>query len=161
MHNSFRTELWRIVKYILIGWGVNLVFTFIQAPVLSGLMEQSDSPGQALMLYSYGFILLNAAVSCLIHRYFTFRASEPWFVALPMMLLFTLGVQLLGSMVTVAAGRMGAETLVKVTYALNAVKWLLAYLFQRYVIYCHSTDEGGWYRRFHPANEEEGGYPYE
>lgn len=41
------------------------------------------------------------------------------------------------------------------------VAWfVVSYLLQRCVIYCHTIDTNGWYRRFHPTNEE-GVYPNE
>ena len=45
---------------------------------------------------------------------------------------------------------------------LLSVMWLLLqYLLQRCVIYCHTTDQNGWYRRFHSDTNEEGAYPHE
>ncbi len=161
MKSTLRTEVWRIVKYILIGGLLNLAFTLSYSYMVSPAVLESDAPGRLMTVWTYVQLLLSTTAACLIHRYFTFRASEKWYIALPLMLLFALGMRMLTSMVMALAGRLGTAAVITASQVISPVATVLAYLFQRYVIYCHSTDEGGWYRRFHPTNEEEGAYPYE
>ncbi len=129
--------------------------------MVSPAILESDAPGRLMTVWTYVQLLLSTTAACLIHRYFTFRASEKWFIALPLMLAFAFAMQLLTAPVMTLAARYGTAALITASQALNVVTTVLAYLFQRYVIYRHSTDEGGWYRRFHPTNEEEGAYTYE
>ncbi len=160
MNNRFRTEGWRIAKYILISLACNIGFALLWQPLVNNVILSANQPGRLLPLFSYGQILLSTVVSCLLHRYFTFRASEKWYIALLMMLAFAFAMQCLTSFVMSIAARFGTEAVITASYAAGSVEAFLAYLFQRYVIYCHSTDQGGWYRRFHPTNEE-GEIPHE
>ncbi len=160
MRNTFSTEAWRIAKYILIAVAINTVFTVLQQPLLNAAMA-AEQPGRAMTLLSYGRIALSTVVGCLIHRYFTFRASEPWFIALPLMIVFAAGWRLVNGICLQVLGRVSVENIVQSSYLLGLIHLVLAYLFQRYVIYCHTTDDGGWYRRFHSTTEEEGAHPDE
>ena len=152
---KFRTELWRIVKFLLINMAVGVVLGLANGPILNAIMSSSNSStGLWLSIHSYAHILLNATILTLVHRYFTFRATEPWYIALPIMLVFTLVWQWLGHLPMTFAARNGMETLTAMNNLLGFAAMLLQYLLQRCVIYCHTTDQNGWYRRFHPTNDE-------
>ena len=156
---KFRTELWRIVKFLLITFAVNLVFSLINGAVTNALVANpSLSTGRTLSLLSWAFNLGTVLVATLIHRYFTFRATEPWYIAVPFMLVAAIGWQLLKAYPLEAAAKTGAQSVITMTYLLASVWLVLQYLLQRYVIYCHTTDQNGWYRRFHIDTKEN---PYE
>ncbi len=161
MNSPFRTETWRIVRYILISLALNVGFALIRQPLVNNVILSSDQPGWLLTYFSYGQILLNTLIACLIHRYFTFRSSKKWFVALLMMLGFALAMQFLSSFAMRMASRFGMEAMITASNMLSLAELILAYLFQRYVLYRDSIDTGAWYVRFHSDNNTEGAYPYE
>ncbi|MBQ2929503.1 MAG: hypothetical protein IJD99_04745 [Clostridia bacterium] len=152
---KFRTELWRIVKFLLITFAVNLVFSLINTGITTTLLaNRSSSTGMWLSVLSWGFTLCTTLAATLLHRYFTFRATEPWYIAVPFMLVAAIIWQLVKSFPLNAAGNAGPQTIITMTYLLSFGWMILSYLLQRCVIYCHTTDTNGWYRRFHPTNDE-------
>ncbi len=161
MNNRFPTEGWRIAKYILISLATRVVLILIQQPLVNSIILSSDYPGRMLTILSYGQILLSTLIACLIHRYFTFRSSEKLFVALPSMLAFAFVMQFLTSIVMHITARFGMEATLTASNVLGPVEAVLTYLFQRYVLYRRSIDQGGWYIRLHPTNDEKGSTLYE
>ena len=154
---KFRVELWRIVKFLLITFAVNLVFSLANGSITNALVaSRSASTGRVLSLLSWVFTIGSALVTTLVHRYFTFRATEPWYIALPIMVIAAVCWQLLKAFPLNAAAIAGAQSVVTMTYLLSGAWFILQYLLQRCVIYCHTTDTNGWYRRFHPDTNDEG-----
>lgn len=152
---KFRTEIWRIVKFLLITGAVNLVFTFVNAGVTNALLaNHTSSTGTWLSFMSYAFTFLTTLFAALLNRYFTFRATEKWYIAVPLMIIAAFAWQLLRTFPMNAAANAGAQLVITMTYLLGILWIILSYLLQRCVIYSHTTDQNGWYRRFHPTNEE-------
>ena len=88
-------------------------------------------------------------VLTLLHRYFTFRATEKWFIALPVMLIAAIVWQLVQAYMLSVISKRGVNAVTALAAVLPLVWPVLSYLLQRCVIYCHTTDTNGWYRRFH------------
>ena len=156
---KFRVELWRIVKFILITLAVQLPFTIINGHLVNALAA-SGQPGigEALATLTYGNALLSTALLTLLNRYFTFRATEKWFIALPIMLIAAVVWQFAQSLMLASISKLGVNAITALAALLPFIWPALSYLLQRYVIYCHTTDQNGWYRRFHTDTKE---HPYE
>ena len=151
---KFRVELWRIVKFLLITAAVNLPLTILHGAIINGLVAAGQpSIGSALAALNYANILLSTTLLTFLHRYFTFRAAEKWFIALPIMLLAAIAWQFMQAYVLSVTAKQGVEAMTAVAALLPIIWPVLSYLLQRCVIYCHTTDQNGWYRRFHPTNE--------
>ena len=151
---KFRVELWRIVKFLLITAAVNLPLTILHGAIINGLVAAGQpSIGSALAALNYANILLSTTLLTFLHRYFTFRATEKWFIALPIMLLAAIAWQFMQAYVLSVTAKQGVEAMTAVAALLPIIWPVLSYLLQRCVIYCHTTDQNGWYRRFHPTNE--------
>ena len=158
---KLRIEIWRIVKFILITAAVNLPLTLLNGTLVN-ILTANKLPGVGtwLAVITYGQLLLSTVLLTLLHRYFTFRATEKWYIALPIMVIAAICWQFVQAYVLSATAKQGVEAMTAVA-ALLPIFWpVLSYLLQRCVIYCHTTDTNGWYRRFHPTNEE-GVYPHE
>lgn len=156
---KFRTELWRIVKFLLITAAVNLLLMFLMLGIYRALLNSGVSAGVAAAVHSYGQLLLSTTLLTLLHRQFTFRATEKWFIALPIMLIAAFGWQFLSSLalsiMTAAESISPTQDDFAALVNLRSGLWIvLSYLLQRCVIYCHTTDTNGWYRRLHPTNDE-------
>lgn len=147
-----RIEIWRIMKFLLISEVVNIALSHLFVPLMASLTIQ-PAAGALLSFVSYVRLFLCAAILALLHRYFTFRATEPWFIALPLMLLYALLWQLLTALPMTFAARQSDTAVHQMSLLLYYISLILQYLFQRYVIYSHTTDTNGWYRRFHPDTE--------
>ena len=159
--NKFCDELWRIVKFILITGLVNLVFTIANNVITNGLVaSRSISVGQMLSMLSYAHTILTAIIAALLNRYFTFRATEKWYIAVPVMVIAALGWNWLTALPRMATSKLGMDAIMSMISLLGIAWYVVSYLLQRCVIYCHTIDTNGWYRRFHPTNEE-GVYPNE
>jgi len=155
--SKFRVELWRIFKFILITLAVEAVFSPLNSMLVGALMVNPDIPtGVWLAVFSWGFTIISTPVATLVHRYFTFRATVKWYIAVPVMLAATIVWQLLESFPMALVTPLGMKATLSMSYLLLVVWHILAYLLQRCVIYCHTTDTNGWYRRFHPDTNEEG-----
>lgn len=151
---KFRVELWRIVKFLLITAAVNLPLTILHGAIINGLVAAGQSSiGSALAALNYANILLSTTLLTFLHRYFTFRATEKWFIALPIMLLAAIAWQFMQAYVLSVTAKQGVEAMTAVAALLPIIWPVLSYLLQRCVIYCHTTDQNGWYRRFHTTNE--------
>ena len=151
---KFRVELWRIVKFLLITAAVNLPLTILHGAIINGLVAAGQpSIGSALAALNYANILLSTTLLTLLHRYFTFRATEKWFIALPIMLLAAIACQFMQAYVLSVTAKQGVEAMTAVAALLPIIWPVLSYLLQRCVISCHTTDQNGWYRRFHPTHE--------
>ena len=148
--NRFRVEGWRIVKFILIGLAVNLPLMLLNRALVNALVA-SDKPGVGnwLAAITYGQMVLSTVVLTLLHRYFTFRATEKWFIALPVMLIAAIVWQLVQAYMLSVISKLGVNAVTALAAVLPLVWPVLSYLLQRCVIYCHTTDTNGWYRRFH------------
>ena len=156
---NFRVELWRIVKFILITLAVQLPFTIINGHLVNALVAGGQSGiGDALAALTYGNALLSTALLTLLNRYFTFRATEKWFIALPIMLIAAVVWQFAQSLMLASISKLGVNAITALAALLPFIWPALSYLLQRYVIYCHTTDQNGWYRRFHTDTKEN---PYE
>ena len=152
---TFRIELWRIVKFLLINMAVSVILGLASGPILNAIMSTlNGSTGLWLSIHSYAHILLSATILTLVHRYFTFRAPEPWYIALPIMLVFALAWQWLSHLPMVFAARTGTEALIAIRNLLDYAAMSLQSLLQRCVSDGHTTDTNGWYRRFHLTNDE-------
>ena len=151
---KFRVELRRIVKFLLITAAVNLPLTIFHGAIINGLVAAGQpSIGSALAALNYANILLSTTLLTFLHRYFTFRATEKWFIALPIMLLAAIACQFMQAYVLSVTAKQGVEAMTAVAALLPIIWPVLSYLLQRCVIYCHTTDQNGWYRRFHPTHE--------
>ena len=159
---KFRVEIWRIVKFLLITAIINLPLTLLYGVVTNALVaNHSASTGVLLSVQFYAHLLISTLLMTLVHRYFTFRATEEWYIAVPFMLLAAIGWQLLKTYPMTVASKQSQEVVTSMSNLLSVMWLLLQYLLQRCVIYCHTTDQNGWYRRFHPDTNEEGAYPHE
>ena len=148
--NRFRVEGWRIVKFILIGLAVNLPLMLLNRALVNALVA-SGKPGVGnwLAAITYGQMVLSTVVLTLLHRYFTFRATEKWFIALPVMLIAAIVWQLVQAYMLSVISKLGVNAVTALAAVLPLVWPVLSYLLQRCIIYCHTTDTNGWYRRFH------------
>ena len=146
----FCVELWRIVKFILIGLAVNLPLMLLNRALVNALVA-SGKPGVGnwLAAITYGQMVLSTVVLTLLHRYFTFRATEKWFIALPLMLIAAIVWQLVQAYMLSVISKLGVNAVTALAAVLPLVWPVLSYLLQRCVIYCHTPDTNGWYRRFH------------
>ena len=152
---KLRIELWRIVKFILITAAVSFPLTLAYCAIVNALAAAGQPDmGNWLVSLNYANILLSTTLLTLLHRYFTFRATEKWFIALPFMLIAVIAWQLLEAFPMAIAARQSQEAVASMSNLLSMVWPVLSYLLQRCVIYCHTTDTNGWYRRFHPTNDE-------
>ena len=159
--SKFRVELWRIAKFLLFSIVIDLLLGLISILIINEIMSSlNGSTGLRLTIHNYAHLFLGTTILTLVHRQFTFRATEKWYIALPIMLVFMLAWQWLSHFPLAIATRNSQETLTVMSNFLGIAGMLLQYLLQRYVIYCHTTDQNGWYRRFH-TNTEEGVHPYE
>ena len=151
---KFRVELWRIVKFLLITATANLPLTILHGAIINGLVAAGQpSIGSALATLNYANILLSTTLLTFLHRYFTFRATEKWFIALPIMLLAAIAWQFMQAWILASVARLDVNAVTTSAAVLPIIWPVLSYLLQRCVIYCHTTDQNGWYRRFHPTNE--------
>lgn len=157
---KFRTESWRIVKFLLITLAVNVPLMFIWNALYQLLLTQGGmSVGLAASVYSYSQLFVSSILLTLLHRYFTFRATEPWFIAVPVMLIAAFGWQFISSAsLSMSSALLHTEpTTADFAMLVNvrSLLWpVLSYLLQRCVIYAHTTDTNGWYARLHPTNDE-------
>ena len=159
---KFRTELWRIVKFLLITCAVNLVFTIVNNAITNVLVaNRSGSIGEMLSLVSYAHTILTAIIAALLNRYFTFRATEKWYIAVPIMVIAALGWNWLTALPRMATSKLGMDAIMSMITLLGMAWYVVSYLLQRCVIYCHTTDTNSWYRRFHTDTNDEGAYPHE
>lgn len=152
---KLRTELWRIAKFLLITAAVNVPLTILYGAITNALVtNHSASTGTLLSVLSYAHMLVSTLLLTVIHRCFTFRATEKWYIAVPFMLVAAIAWQLLKTFPMAAAAKSSQETLLTLSNLLSAMWIILQYLLQRCVIYCHTTDTNRWYARFHPTNDE-------
>ena len=154
---KLRIELWRIAKFILITLAVQLPVTMINGYLVNALVAGNQPGiGDALAKLTYGNLLLSTTLLTLLHRYFTFRATEKWFIALPIMLLAAVVWQFVQALMLASISKLGVNAVTALVTLLPFIWPVLSYLLQRYVIYCHTTDQNGWYRRLHPDTNDEG-----
>lgn len=158
MNRSFATETWRAVKFLLISSAVSLLMALVYRAAMHALLAANLSqPGLWLSVLSYAYTFFNVSISTLLNRYFTFRATEKWYIALPLMLAAAFGWNLLtGTALTLMASR-ADDTIISQISTLLSILWIAAaYLLQRCAIYCHTTDTNKWYTRFHMGDEQQG-----
>ena len=142
---KFHVEAWRVIKFILITVAVYLPTSVYF--VHFALHAPSET---CLSLLGYTYVILNALVLTIVHRYFTFRATTKWYIAIPIMMVTSLVWHvLLEFLLSIAV-----SSIADLSNYLWAMWFFLQYLLQRCVIYCHTTDQNGWYRRFHPDTKE-------
>ena len=165
MMKRFCDECWRIVKFLLMTFAVNIPLSLLYAKLISVSLATVHT-GMWLSLASCAYNLLSAAVAALVNRYFTFHATEKWYVAVPTMMAASFLWSCLSNITAMMIPQMSLAAGVNVGAAyLENVLWLaVSYLLQRCVIYRHNLDTNAWYHRFHLAYEEasdEGGTPDE
>ncbi|MBR2717879.1 MAG: hypothetical protein IKB78_01095 [Clostridia bacterium] len=71
---------------------------FLMLGIYRALLNSGLSAGVAAAVHSNGQLLLSTTLLTLLHRQFTFRATEKWFIALPIMLIADFGWQFLSSL---------------------------------------------------------------
>lgn len=151
MNHRLATETWRAVKYLLICTAVSLLLAQLnRAAINAVLAAEGIQIGLVLSVLSYAYTFLNTGICTLLNRYFTFRATEKWYIALPLMLLVNFGWNWLGGAVITLTGLSISMTpdLVAQQSMWRGILWVVAsYLLQRCVIYVHTTDTNGWYAR--------------
>lgn len=159
MKRSLAAETWRAVKYLLITGAVNIVFALASGVATTQILSADTAQaGQWLSALSYACTVCSVSIATLLNRYFTFRATEKWYIALPIMLLAKLAWNLLTGMMLIQAAGSGTEV-VSMTSDLLGLMWLVAaYPLQRCVIYCHTTDTNGWCVRFRMADGKQEGH---
>ena len=119
---KFRVELWRIVKFLLITAAVNLPLTILHGAIINGLVAAGQpSIGSALAALNYANILLSTTLLTFLHRYFTFRAAEKWFIALPIMLLAAIAWQFMQAYVLSVTAKQGVEAMTAVAALLPII----------------------------------------
>ena len=152
---KFHVEAWRIIKFILITMAVQVPFTMVNGYLVNALAAGGQPGiGDDLAVLIYGSSLLSTTLLTLLHRYFTFRATEKWFIALPIMLLAALAWQFAQSLMLAYVSKLGVSAVTALSALLPFIWPVLSYLLQRCVIYCHTTDQNGRYRRFHTDEKE-------
>ena len=83
---KFRREMWRIAKFILITLSVNLPLSLLNSFTINWLLSNNVSNIPTILdTLGYVQLAISCAVLTLLHRYFTFRSAEKWYVALPFM----------------------------------------------------------------------------
>ena len=157
------TEILRVAKYVLITLIVNLLLNLLWYPIYQWMMEDGSAAmtmGAASAVFSYGHLISSTIILTLLHRAFTFRATEKWYIAVPLMVVAAIGFRFLWAwglaLLQVAMGlQMTAMAFANLT-SMQGILWMIcAYLLQRCAIYCHSIDDNWWYRRRHPAVDEQ------
>lgn len=166
MMRKFCDELWRIAKFLVVSFVVGAPISYLYSRVPIELIA-SNSPfgaGLWLSLLNYVYLFLINVGQTLANRYFTFHATEKWYIAVPMMV----GAQFLWSLLDSYSSMMllnwlhGTPESIMAAAQIKSVLWVIvSYLLQRCVIYRHTLDTNGWYRRFHPTYDEEGENPDE
>lgn len=151
---KLRTEIWRIIKFLLITLAVNLAFSIVDNFMNGLVVSRSASIGQTLSLLSYAYTILTAGIAALLNRYFTFRATEKWYIAVLVMVIAALIWNWLAALPRAASANLGVDAALNMISILGAAWFVVSYLLQRYVLYRHTADQNGWYRRFHPTNDE-------
>ena len=156
---KFRVELWRVIKFMLITAVISLFLEDIGFSFLLSLSKQHGSvSGNILSIHSSVSTIVSTVLLTIIHRYFTFRATEKCLVATASMIGAVFAWNFLYSFILSFRSNQGIA-FINVSTMLKPHLWfVISYLLQRCVIYCHTTDTNGWYRRFH-TNEKE--RPYE
>ncbi len=162
---KFCDELWRIAKFLVISFVVSVPIAYLNGYVTSMLfVSGSPDTGLWLSLLSYVYLFLTNVGATLANRYFTVRATEKWFIAVPMMV----GAQFLWNLLISFSSTLsltwmnGTIESYMMAAQIESVLWVIvSYLLQRCVIYCHTLDTNGWYRRFHSTYDEEGENPDE
>ena len=72
----------RIIKLLLVTPAANLVFSLLDSVIIYALLTSpSGATGTQLSVLSWGFTLGTTLIAALIHRFFTFCATEPWYIA--------------------------------------------------------------------------------
>lgn len=126
MKRSLAAETWRAVKYLLITGAVNIVFALASGVATTQILSADTAQaGQWLSALSYACTVCSVSIATLLNRYFTFRATEKWFIALPIMLLAKLAWNLLTGMMLIQAAGSGTEV-VSMTSDLLGLMWLVA-----------------------------------
>jgi len=154
---KLRVELWRIIKFMLITAVISIFLEDIGFSFLLSLLEQHGSvSGSILSIHSIVSTIVCTVLLTVIHRYFTFRATEKWLVATASMVGAVFAWNFLYSFILSFSPNQGIAIINASTMLKPHLWFVISYLLQRCVIYCHTTDTNGWYRRFHPTNDNKG-----
>lgn len=144
----------RIGRYLTVSVGVTLVAYIIRTLISAMLARESVA---AIAQWSaYVSLAINAVAATVVaarNRSYTFRSNMPWALAIPVMVVLELLYDLLTGMLwspvmremmQIPLGLEGGYYLMLISYGFNIVQFavwaVLAYLFQRYVLYRNTLD---------------------
>lgn len=156
---KFRTELWRIVKFLLITISTTLLFAVMYLSFNNAVLQPESSCYEFLDGTLYALSGLCVLTQTLLHRWLVFRTKGPWWAVaiLVLLALFWTYFPFSNDSIDPDCARVYTPAYLSELACWMVTLWLLVtYLSQRYLLYCHTTDTNGWYRRFHPTNDEEG-----
>ena len=148
----------RIVRYFAIMAGVSFIAYCIQS--IAGLVIGRQGSGALAAAYSYYFPavdLVAAIVAAALNRRFAFRSALAWGVAIPVMALLEMLFDMLTGMcwrpvlqgimdqaIQQSAEPLVGDLLMNAAFAFNLAQFVLwavlAYLFQRFVLYRENLD---------------------
>lgn len=156
MRRRFAAEIWRAVKYLLITGAVSVAFAQLYRVLITQVLAADTvHVGLGLSVLSYVSLFFSTSITTLLNRYFTFRATEKWYIALPLMLVAAFGWNWLTSLAMMLAARTVSANIVSQASTLLSVLWIVtAYLLQCCAIYCHTADANRWYARLHPTDAQ-------
>lgn len=144
----------RIGRYLTVMVSVTLVAYIIRTLISAMLARESAA---AIAQWSaYVSLAINAVAATVVaarNRSYTFRSNMPWVLAIPVMVVLELLYDLLTGMLwspvmremmQIPLGLEGGYYLMLISYGFNIVQFavwaVLAYLFQRYVLYRNTLD---------------------
>ena len=157
--NKFRTELWRIVKFLLITISTTLLFAAMYLSFNDAALQPESRCYELLDGTLYVLAGLCVLTQTLLHRWLVFRTNGPWWTVVIMVLLalFLTYVPFSNDSTDPDCARVYTPAYLSELAFWMVTFWLpVSYLLQRCVIYCHTTDTNSWYRRFHPDTNEKG-----
>lgn len=144
----------RIGRYLTVSVGVTLVAYIIRTLVSAMLARESAATiAQWSTCVSLTVNVLAAIIVSALNRCYTFRSNAPWALTIPVMVVLELLYDLLTGMLwspvmremmQIPLGLEGGYYLMLISYGFNIVQFavwaVLAYLFQRYVLYRNTLD---------------------
>ena len=155
MNESNMASRGRIVRYISVMAGVTLIAYMVRT-VISILMARQSAAMAAMSVYvSLAVSVLTAIITASLNRRHVFRSSLAWGLAVPVMVVLKmlfdwlcgmLWRPVMEQMITAADPLMMGQHLQMASYAFNLIQFaawaVLAYLFQRFVLYRNTLDAG-------------------
>jgi len=141
---KFRVELWRVVSFLLITTASTLPFAAIYLFANDAVLQPQTYAYEFATGSLYFCAGLCMLLQTLLHRRFTFRATEKWYIAAPVMVLLALlwtYMLFASDSVDPDCARLYSSSELCTFSCWMTLAWLpLSYLLQRCVIYCHTTD---------------------